>query len=141
MRYARRLAGVDPSIVFESGNQSLAMWLARHARSQAPGMFGLAIGFALAVAVVVAAAGSNREPARTLATLRAAFSDPFFATSFAVLLTFAMSPIVWIHSSFRTGAYAVARCGYGRIATIGEALVRAMAPTIDLPGATGPARL
>jgi hypothetical protein len=47
MRYARRLAGVDPSIVFESGNQSLAMWLARHARSQAPGMFGLASSFPL----------------------------------------------------------------------------------------------
>jgi hypothetical protein len=144
MRYARRLAGVDPSIVFESGNQSLAMWLARHARSQAPGMFGLAIGFALAVAVIVAAAGPKREPARALAALRAAFADPFFATSFAVLLTFAMSPIVWIHYLvFALVPMLWLARGHGRIATIGAviAFVAMARPTIDLLGAAGLARL
>ncbi len=143
-RYARRLAGVDPSIVFESGNQSLAMWLARHARSQSPGMFGLAIGFALTVAVVVAAAGPKREPARALAGLRAAFSDPFFAASFAILLTFAVSPIVWIHYLvFALVPMLWLVRGHGRIATIGAvvAFLAMSRPAIDFLGSAGLARL
>ena len=140
LRYARRLAGVDPSIAYESGNQSLAMWLAQRAGTQAPGAFGLAFGVMLATAVFVLAAGpaGGRHMARV--TLRRAFSDPLFAASAGILLTFVMSPLLWIH-------YLVLLLvpmlwlvrGHGLVGTVGAlvAYVCVARPTIDLMLSTG----
>lgn len=142
--YARRLAGVDPGIAFESGNQSLAMLLARFARSQVPGLFGLALAFALLVAVIAAAAGPRRDWRVARGTLCRATRDPLFAASFAVLLTFAASPLVWIHYLVLTLVpIAWLLRGNGRIAAAGAvvAYVAMARPTIDLMLAAAPGLL
>jgi hypothetical protein len=144
VRYARRLAGTDPGIAFEAGNQSLAMLLARYARSQMPGLFGLALAFALFVAVVVVAAGPRRDGQVARATLCRASRDPLFAASFAVLLTFAASPLLWIHYLVLTLVpIAWLLRGHGRVASAGAivAYVAMARPTIDLMLAAAPGLL
>ena len=144
VRYARRLAGVDPSIGYESGNQSLAMLLAGKAKSRMPALFGLALVFALFAAVIATAAGPRREWTVARAALCRATRDPLFAASFAVLLTLAASPLIWIHYLVMTLVPIVWLLrGNGRIATAGAivAYVAMARPTIDLMLAYAPALL
>jgi hypothetical protein len=141
LRYARRLAGTDANIAYEAGNQSLAMLLARYAGSRMPGLFGLALAAVLVAAVVAAAAGPRSDWLLARATLCRASRDPMFAASFAVLLTFAASPLVWIHYLVLALIPIVwLSRGHGRVAVAGSAVafVAMARPTIDLMLASAP---
>lgn len=93
---AGRLGTQEAVIAIERGNQSLSMWLAVRF-GQSPMPFGLALGSMLVGAIVIAARDPRGGATDTLRNLRRAFADPFFALSFGVLATFALSPLVWVH--------------------------------------------
>jgi hypothetical protein len=95
-RYARRMAGTDAMVSFERGNDSLGMWLAQHA-SWPPAAFGAILGGVLVVAFAAAATDAGRRTGIARETMRRAISDPFFAVSAGILLTFATTPLLWIH--------------------------------------------
>ena len=93
---ARGLDGSGLALPLERGNLSLAMLLGQ----ATPGFGSFAWGIALAAAVILAFAvalcDAGRSPAPFTA-MRGAFSDPWFAASVGILLTFASSPLVWPH--------------------------------------------
>jgi hypothetical protein len=99
---AGRLGTREAINAIERGNQSLSMWLAVRFGFQSPVPFGLALGSMLVGAIVIAARGPRGGATDTLRNLRRAFADPFFALSFGVLATFALSPLVWVHYTVLT---------------------------------------
>ncbi len=86
---------LSPSFV--PGNQSLSLALARRSMSYGPLGYSMIIGAVLAMAFFLALSPGGRRGADILAAAAKCFSDPWFAVSAGVLLTFATSPMVWPH--------------------------------------------
>jgi len=94
--FARRLQSELP-LTLEQGNESIAMWLSRHAGTYGAAGYGVILGLALLVAFALAMTAMGRRTDLLGATAKRAFSSPGFAASVGVLFTFATSPLVWSH--------------------------------------------
>ena len=81
----------------EQGNESLALWLARHGGTYGALGYGALIGAALLLLLLLAFTSMGRRIDLLLPTAKRAFSSPGFAASVGVVLTFATSPLVWAH--------------------------------------------
>jgi hypothetical protein len=94
-RYTQGLNGGTLLYNLDAGNQSLAMLMAE--RSGAYSAFGngviLAAAFVTALVASMTQLGRRPELLRPLASKLLA--DPWFASSFGVLLTYVASPLVW----------------------------------------------
>jgi hypothetical protein len=86
---------LSPSFV--AGNQSLSLVLARRSMSYATLGYSMILGAVLAMGFFLALSPAGRRGADILAAAARCFSDPWFAVSAGVLLTFATSPMVWPH--------------------------------------------
>ena len=96
MGLAERMQGRLP-LTLEEGNESLAMWLARHGGSYGALGYGAVLGLALLLALALAMSATGRRSDLLWPTAKRAFSSPWFAASVGVLFTFATSPLVWSH--------------------------------------------
>lgn len=117
---ARHLGSVGAVSDVSKGNLSIAMWLAVRTGAHDPATWGVLLGAILVAAVFAAARSPGASADETRRVLRHAFADPFYAMSFAVLFTFAFSPLVWKHYLVMALVpIAWQLRGEGRIATIG----------------------
>ncbi len=95
--YARGLDGTALPLTLDQGNLSIGMLLAERTRSYGPLAYGAILAAILIVALVSVMSSTGRRSDVLAATAAKCFSDPWFAASLGVLLTFATSPLVWPH--------------------------------------------
>ena len=94
---ARELGNLGVLSAVDRGNQSIAMWLALRTGTPIPALWGVLLGVVLIAAVVGAARAPGQASGDLPRVLRRAFADPFYAMSFGIMLTLAVSPLVWKH--------------------------------------------
>jgi hypothetical protein len=97
LELARGMDGSGMSLPFERGNLSLALVVSRLSPALGSVGWGFALAGVLAVSLLLALSANGQRGDRLAAAARNAFSDPWFAVSVGVLLTFAASPLVWPH--------------------------------------------
>jgi hypothetical protein len=97
LEFARGLDGSGLPLTLGQGNLSLPMLLAERSRSYGPLGYGAILAAVLIVAFVAAMSSTGQRSDLLRAGAVKAFSDPWFAASVGVLLTFATSPLVWPH--------------------------------------------
>ena len=96
LSFAGRMEGGLP-LTLEEGNQSIAMFLSRHAQSFGAIGYGLIIGAAVLLAFLIAMSAAGKRTDLLLPAAKRAFASPWFAANIGVLFTFATSPLVWSH--------------------------------------------
>ncbi len=96
LSFARKLEAELP-LTLEQGNESVAMWLSRHAGTYGAAGYGMILGCVLLLAFALAMTSMGRRTDLLWPTAKRAFANAWFAASVGVLLTFATSPLVWSH--------------------------------------------
>jgi hypothetical protein len=86
---------LSPSFV--PGNQSLALALSRHSHAFGPAGYSMVLAAAVGLGFLLALSPGGRGASTLGRGIVACFSDPWFAASAGVVLTFAASPMVWPH--------------------------------------------
>jgi hypothetical protein len=122
---ARGMEGGGLALTVEQGNQSVAMWLARHAQVHGAIGYGVVLGTVLLGAMALGMTASGRRTDLLVPTAKRTFSNPWFAASVGVLLTYATFPLVWAHYyvlALIPIAWLFGRDGPWSLATIGAAL-------------------
>ncbi len=97
LRFARGMDGSGLALTLGEGNLSIAMALAGSAPALNSVAWGLVLAGLLAALLAGALSSWGRRVDAIGAASRRAFSDPWFAASAGILLTFAMSPLAWPH--------------------------------------------
>ncbi len=95
--YARGLDGSGITLSVEEGNQSIALWLAHHGHVYGSLGYGLLLAAVLLLLLALAMSSMGRRADLLLPAALRCLADPWFAATVGVLLTFALSPLVWGH--------------------------------------------
>jgi hypothetical protein len=96
-RYTQGLNGGTLVYSLVKGNMSLPVMLSERGEIYGSTGYAVILAVAFAVALLVAATSTGREPERAWPTLRHWFEDPWRAASIAAVFMFATSPLLWPH--------------------------------------------